>query len=59
MHCNYYAVNYYSKGLVQSPCGKIDVIRTWVGGQGGGILVHDVLQLHCQQTLAVIMHSCG
>ena len=45
------------KGLVQSPCGKINVIMTL----GGGVLVHDVLQLHCQQILALvmIMHSCG
>ena len=28
--------------LVQSPCGKINVMRE-------GVLVHDVLQLHCQQ----------
>ena len=29
--------------------------------RGEGILDHDVLQLHCQQILAlvVIMHSCG
>ena len=46
------------RGLVQSPCGKINVIMT-LGGEG--VLVHDVLQLHCQQILAlvVIMHSCG
>ena len=46
------------RGLVQSPGGKINVIMT-LGGEG--VLVHDVLQLHCQQTLAsvVIMHSCG
>ena len=46
------------RGLVLSPCGKINVIMT-LGGEG--VLVHDVLQLHCQQILAsvVIMHSCG
>ena len=45
------------RGLVQSPCGKSNVIMTL----GGGVLVHDVLQLHCQQILAllVIMHSRG
>ena len=26
---------------------------------GGGVLVHDVLQLHCQLILVVIIHSCG
>ena len=48
------------RGLVQSPCGKINIIMTW-GGGGGGVGGHDVLQLHCQQILAsvVIMHSCG
>ena len=31
------------------------------GGGGEGVLDHDILQLHCQQILAlvVIMHSCG
>ena len=39
------------RGLVLCPCGKVNVIMTLV-------LVHEVLQLHCQQTLvlAVIMH---
>ena len=32
------------RGLVQSPCGKISVIMT-LGGEG--VLVHDVMQLHC------------
>ena len=42
------------RGLVQSPCGKINVIMT-LGEEG--VLVHDVLQLQCQQilTLVVIM----
>ena len=31
------------RGLVQSPCGKINVIMT-LGGEG--VLVHDVMQLH-------------
>ena len=46
------------RGLVQSPCGKSNIIMT-LGGEG--VLVHDVLQLHCQQILALvmIMHSCG
>ena len=26
---------------------------------GEGVLVRDVLQLHCQQILVVIIHSCG
>ena len=38
------------RGLVQSPCGKINVIMTLGGG-----LVHDVLQLHCQQ---IFSFSC-
>ena len=44
------------RGLVQSPCGKINVIMTL-----GGVLVHDVLQLHCQQifSFSCVMHSCG
>ena len=45
------------RGLVQSPCGKISVIMTFGGGEG--VLVRDVLQLHCQQILVVIIHSCG
>ena len=46
------------RGLVQSPCGKINVIMT-LGGEG--VLAHDVIQLHCQQTgaLVVNMQSCG
>ena len=34
--------------LVQSPCGKINVIMTMGGGGGGGggVLVRDVLQLY-------------
>ena len=44
------------RGLVQSPCGKISIIMT-LGREG--VLVCDVLQLHCQQTLVVIIHSCG
>ena len=46
------------RGLVQSPCGEINVIMT-LGGRDS--LVHDVLQLHCQQILALVMlmHSCG
>ena len=42
------------RGLVQSPCGKINVIMT-LGGGGEGVLVHDVLQLHCQQTGALVV----
>ena len=55
---NVIIINNYYRGLVQSPCGKINVIMM-LGGEG--ILVHDVLQLHCQQILALvmIMHSCG
>ena len=34
---------YRVRGLVQSPCGKINVIMT-LGGEG--VLVHDVMQLH-------------
>ena len=54
---NLITISFPLRGLVQSPCGKINVIMML----GGGILVHDVLQLHCQQILAlvVIMHSCG
>ena len=46
--------------FVQSPYGKINVIMT-LGGGGGSVLLHDVLQLHCQQisVLVVIMQSCG
>ena len=42
------------RGLVQSPCGIINVIMT-LGGKG--VLVHEVLQLHCQQNLVVIIQS--
>ena len=35
------------RGLVRSPCERINVMMT----SGGGVLVHDVLELHCQQTL--------
>ena len=35
------------RGLVQSLCKKINIIMT-LGGEG--ILVHNVLYLHCQQT---------
>ena len=35
------------RGLVQSLCKKIKIIMT-LGGEG--VLVHDVLQLHYQQT---------
>ena len=45
-------------GLVQSPCEKINIMMML---EWEGVLVHDILQLHCQQTLplVVIMHSCG
>ena len=29
------------------------------GREGGGVLVHDVIRLHCQQILVAIIHSCG
>ena len=52
-------VNITVGGLIQSPCGKINIDNV----RGEGVLVHgDVLQLlHCQQILAlvVIMHSCA
>ena len=40
-------------GLVQSPCGKINVLMT-LGGEG--VLVHDVLQLHSRS--ADFSYSC-
>ena len=47
-----------SKWACPKSCGKINIIMT-LGGER--VLVHDVLQLHCQQTLALvmIMHSCS
>ena len=45
-------------GLVHSPCGIIGVIMMF-GGGGLRLLVCVVLQLHCQQILVVIIHSCG
>ena len=33
------------RGLIQSPCGKINDTMT-LGGEG--VSDHDVLQLHCQ-----------
>ena len=47
------------RGLVKSPCGKINIIMM-LGGEGVLLLVRDVLKLHCKQILAlvVIMHSC-